>query len=72
MSLFSEQNTLGVSGYFLVNVLIGFDCVFELFAEVIHDFSEGFEEGNLIFLLESDIERIKQLHLVENFVLEGR
>jgi hypothetical protein len=51
--------------------LVGLDCVFELFTEVIHDFLEGFEEGNLIFFLEGDIEGIKQLHLVENLVFEG-
>ncbi len=51
--------------------MVGLDCVFELFAEVIHDFLEGFEEGNLIFFLEGDIEGIKQLHFVENLVFEG-
>ncbi len=71
MSLFTKKNTFWISRYFLVDVLIGLNCVFELFAEVIHDFLKGLEERNLFFLLEGDIERIKQFHLVKDFIFEG-
>jgi hypothetical protein len=50
--------------------LISFYCVFELFAEIVHDFLESFEEGNLIFLLEGQVERIYEFHLSEDFIFE--
>ena len=54
----------------MVDVLVGFNSVFELFAEIVHDFLEGFEEGNLIFLLEGEIERIDEFHLLEDLIFE--